>query len=98
MLIQFTEGARIDVLEAAEYYRGVKNRHGLTFADELESSLERITEGPARHPMFGPRYRRLKMRRFPFGILYVVEESQIVVTAVMHLRRSPDAWLGRTKD
>ncbi len=32
--------------------------------------------------------RRL-IRRFPCGILYIVEPDQIVIVAIMHLRRNP---------
>jgi len=36
------------------------------------------------------------VRRFPFGILYRIEPEQIVVVAVMHLRRRPGYWRDRT--
>jgi hypothetical protein len=35
------------------------------------------------------------LKRFPFGILYVATVDEIVVLAVMHLRRRPGYWQGR---
>jgi len=40
-------------------------------------------------------FRRRLLRRFPYGILYKEEESQIVIVAVMHLRRRPGYWRNR---
>ena len=38
---------------------------------------------------FGP-FRRLLIRRFPFGVFYTVEASGIVVHGVFHLSRDPN--------
>ena len=40
-------------------------------------------------------FRRRLLRRFPYGILYKEEESQIVIVAVMHLQRRPGYWRNR---
>lgn len=97
MLAFLTEEARQDVLEGASYYGLVRNRHGKTFDEELEIGLARIAQYPGRSPRFGSRFRRYKLRRFPYGILYCEEPARVIVTAVMHLRRHPSHWRQRER-
>jgi len=40
--------------------------------------------------------RRALVHRFPYGILYVPEQNQILIIAVMHLHRQPGYWQDRT--
>ncbi|MEI9897557.1 MAG: hypothetical protein WDN28_27800 [Chthoniobacter sp.] len=35
------------------------------------------------------------MWTFPFGIVYACRDEQILVLAIMHLKREPDYWVGR---
>jgi hypothetical protein len=39
--------------------------------------------------------RRCLARRFPYGVLYFMEQGDILILAVMHLHRSPDYWKAR---
>jgi hypothetical protein len=44
---------------------------------------------------FRPRIYRRLVPGFPFGILYRIDAHEIVVLAVMHLRRRPGYWMDR---
>ncbi len=35
------------------------------------------------------------MNRFPYGVVYTVRGADLVIIAVMHLRRKPGYWQGR---
>jgi len=39
--------------------------------------------------------RRALVRRFPYGVFYVVEGQALLVLAVAHVRRQPAYWLAR---
>jgi hypothetical protein len=39
--------------------------------------------------------RRCLVNRFPYGVLYSIESTEIFILAVMHLRRDPDYWKKR---
>jgi hypothetical protein len=51
------------------------------------------------HPEAAPKVkgeiRRRILTRFPYAILYQVDPDEIVILAVMHLRRNPEYWHGR---
>jgi len=40
-------------------------------------------------------FRRSLVNRFPFGILYSVQNDQIYILAVMHLHKEPGYWKKR---
>ncbi|WP_233787150.1 hypothetical protein [Dulcicalothrix desertica] len=39
--------------------------------------------------------RRCMTRRFPYGILYTIEQHYILILAVMHCSREPGYWKSR---
>lgn len=96
MRVLLTTEAKRDVLNAAGRYGLVRNRHGETFDEAFEKAARRIAENPNRGTRFGPRFRRVRLNRFPYGVLFVLEDAEtVLITAVMHLRRAPDAWSER---
>ncbi len=38
---------------------------------------------------------RCLARRFPYGVLYFMNQNEILILAVMNLHRSPDYWKSR---
>ncbi|MBL8449326.1 MAG: hypothetical protein JNM32_05310 [Dechloromonas sp.] len=51
---------------------------------------------PLAWALLDERIRRVLINRFPYGVLYVPQESGILIVAVMHLSREPDYWRSRT--
>jgi plasmid stabilization system protein ParE len=45
--------------------------------------------------LFGRRLRRLLVPRFPYGLLYRVEDERIFIVAVAHFSRRPGYWRSR---
>ena len=41
--------------------------------------------------------RRCQIRRFPYGIIYAIDEEVLFILAVMHLHRDPECWKDRLK-
>jgi len=63
---------------------------------KFSGALTKIEEAPLSYPHIRKKVRRALIRRFPFGIYYIVEGDDIVVLAVMHGRRDPAKWRDRT--
>ncbi|MCZ6674550.1 MAG: type II toxin-antitoxin system RelE/ParE family toxin [Verrucomicrobia bacterium] len=40
-------------------------------------------------------FRRHLLARFPYGIIYRIDDDVIYVVAVMHLKRNPGYWKNR---
>jgi plasmid stabilization system protein ParE len=83
--------------DAVAYYDGLSAGLGAEFAAEIRDSLGRITEYPEAWQLLGPRVRRYRLKRFPYGLVYRLLESEVIVVAVMHLHREPDYWKEQAK-
>ena len=89
---RFTSAALSELREATLYYEQAGSGLGATFLDEIDATLDRILRFPrAWHPM-SSRTRRCRTHRFPFGVFYQVRRDEILITAVMDLRRDPRRW------
>ena len=81
--------------EAIDYYEVCQAGLGQDFYTEVNSAIGRIRDLPEAWPVFDGDVRRCLTYRFPYGVLYSIEEDGIFVLAVMHLKRSPDYWKHR---
>lgn len=89
---RFTSAALSELKEATFYYEGKEVGLGRGFLDEIGSAIDRILRFPyAWHPV-SARSRRCRTHRFPFGLLYQIRTDEILITAVMDLRRDPRRW------
>jgi toxin ParE1/3/4 len=90
--IRFIPEAEADVMDAYGWY----NERGQGIADEFRRSVDGCLAAIARHPSAFPivhrELRRALLRRFPYGIFYLVEGAEVVVFGCMHAARDPKAW------
>lgn len=92
---EFHPEARFEFRESAAFYEGCRSGLGVAFADEIESVIERILEAPDRWPFLEQDVRRCLAHRFPFGVLYTIEQDYVLIIAVMHCSRRPGYWRHR---
>lgn len=98
MALVYAAEARAELIEAAAYYELCKTDLGKDFLSETQSAVERLVSAPLRWRKFSGRFRRCRVRRFPYGVVYAVEADGIFVAAFMHLKRRPGYWKKRLRD
>ncbi|NML23709.1 type II toxin-antitoxin system RelE/ParE family toxin [Pseudoflavitalea sp. G-6-1-2] len=80
-----------DMQEAFEWYEQQKEGLGFDFIDEVENSFEKIKKHPHYYTAINARYRRLKVNRFPYLVVFETEAETVIVNSVFHTsRRSPN--------
>ncbi len=82
-------GAEADLDDAYAWYEAALPGLGEAFLQSVSASLARIQRDPEAYPISHLRVRRAPVRRFPFGIFYVVRGERIDIIAVYHARRRP---------
>lgn len=82
---------------AAAFYNQQSEGLGGQFALEVRKTLDRISAFPEACPVLSERTRRCRVRRFPYGVIYHIQDDTLLIVAVMHLRRHPAAWRGRVQ-
>jgi len=84
-----------EVKASYQWYQTQAEGLGDDFLHELELACQTIVEFPATWPRLRKSYRRFLLSRFPFSVVYRVENSTIFVVAVMHNSRRPGYWQTR---
>jgi plasmid stabilization system protein ParE len=84
--------AEADIAEAFAWYEAQRPGLGTEFKAALVDLLQTIEDAPERVPVIRGRTRRALLRRFPFGVFYVLDPELIAVTACLHGRRNPRRW------
>lgn len=97
MQIRLLEIAQVEFDDSIEYYNSESDGLGDEFLVEVLHAFDRINNFPqAWHP-FTDTTRRCQLRRFPYGIIYQILDTEILVIAVANLHRNPDYWKDRIK-
>ncbi len=87
--------AATDIEEAYIWYERRRRGLGADFLLCLEEVFGRLLRDPGLYPVVYRDVRRALVRRFPYGVFYLVEESRVVVLAVFHSSRDPKEWQSR---
>lgn len=95
MSLIWNDSARLELLEAASYYGHIDDELGGRFAASVEAALLRLRSNPRMHRRFDGEIRKVRLERFPYAVLYRIEETELHVLALMHLHREPGYWHGR---
>lgn len=93
--VVFLRPAEEEMLDAAWYYEQQVIGLGESFLDKVNTAVRDIAEHPFRWPVIRPNIRLRLVHRFPYGLYYRVDQDEIVILAVAHLRRRPMYWIER---
>lgn len=87
--------AELDIQDAFEYYEAQSPGLGSEFVRAIDACLSGIGRNPQAYPIIYKQVRRALIRRFPYGILYLVAQDVVSVLACFHGRRNPKSWQDR---
>jgi plasmid stabilization system protein ParE len=89
--------ALVEARNAAAFYEDSQPGLGKAFLAGVEAATEEIVRHPLMWRRIKGRFRRYLIPRFPYGLIYAVQDNTIYVAAVMHLKRKPGYWATRTR-
>lgn len=69
---------------------------GGEFLDEEQRVIGLTEENPQSYLLVHDEIYRAVIRRFPFGIFYLLEGGTAIVLAVIHANKGPISWKTRT--
>ncbi|MBI1811716.1 MAG: type II toxin-antitoxin system RelE/ParE family toxin [Nitrospirae bacterium] len=97
MTFSFHSEAESEFYEAIDYYENSALGLGYDFSLEVLAAIQNVVSYPTVWPIIEEDIRRCLVNRFPYGVVYSIEQSEIFILAVMHLRRHPDYWKNRVR-
>ena len=93
MYVILTELAQRELEDAVLYYELEVDGLGIRFEEEVKRSVRRIVQFSKASSKEQVEVRRYVLHRFPYKILYSIEEEHIVIIAIAHQHRKPDYWI-----
>ena len=86
-----------DILKAVDWYERQRPGLGAKFADELRRSVRSLRVNPL---LYRIRHTRHRVRwvlahRFPYRIVFVVDDDVITILAVTHTKQYEQHWKSR---
>ncbi len=98
MKVIFSEIAKYELDDAVSYYELQFEGLGNRFKNEVKSSVIRILRYPEAWPIERGEIRKYTMSKFPYKILYSIENDHIFIVALAHQHRKPNYWINRLPD
>jgi len=95
MKVLFSKPAQLEVDDAVTWYDTQSSGLGTQFLDDLDRTVRRIVAYPLSCQEIEPELRRGLLSRFPYGIIYGIDDDTIIIIAVAHLHREPRYWINR---
>jgi plasmid stabilization system protein ParE len=91
--------AEFDLESAHDYYEGKRLALGREFVHEYRRGVDRILENPRSWAPLDHIYRRYRLHRFPYGIVYRQSSTadEVVIVAVTNLSQKPGFWRKRDR-
>ncbi|TYQ28822.1 type II toxin-antitoxin system RelE/ParE family toxin [Pseudanabaena sp. UWO310] len=91
----FHPDALAEYSEAVQYYAEQRTEIAQAFINAIEDAIFRIKDSPNRYATIDEDIRRCMAKKFPYGILYTIEQDYILILAVMHCSRAVGYWKNR---
>ena len=86
-----------ELAEAIQFYEDRSAGLGSRFRDHVSGAVDFLREFPLAAPVLDFGVRKRVVRKFPYNLLYSVEDEYIFILAVAHHKRRPDYWVDRLK-
>ncbi len=86
------EDARRDIRMVHSWYSEQSVKVAISFLKALNSIIKRIGRTPYQTQIRYGSIRIVFLKRFPFGIHFMVTENVIIILAVFHTSQDPKDW------
>ncbi|MDQ6761703.1 MAG: type II toxin-antitoxin system RelE/ParE family toxin [Bacteroidota bacterium] len=78
-----------ELQEAFEWYEKQKQGLGFLLLEEVENCFEKLSLNPQYYTYINKKYRRIKVKKFPYLIVYEIEKSAVFINSFFHEKRNP---------
>lgn len=93
--LRFDSAARAELLHETKFYGATRPGTGIKFQGAVQLALDRIKRSPATGKADEADCRRMRVKGFPFSVVYREEQDEIVIYAVRPDAKDPGYWLER---
>lgn len=86
-----SKDAENDAINAVDYYDNINSKLGDRFIKELSDTYSKIQQNPDSFSFINAssELRDIKLKSFPYVVIYIVSKTNVVVIAVLNTHRKP---------
>jgi plasmid stabilization system protein ParE len=88
--------AEAEIDEASRWYEAQNPGLGAEFLRVVDAAFGALQRNPLQYQIVYRQVRRAGLRRFPYGLVYRIRQSKVIVISCVHGRRHPRRWQNRT--
>lgn len=89
MRIKISPFAEIDILESIDFYECKRSGLGDEFLEEINLIIKAIVTNPQIFPAEYQDFQTALLKRFPFKVIFIIEDNICYIIAVFHHKRNP---------
>ena len=94
--IEFRPEAEAEAYKSFDWYEEREPGLGARFRDAVEEVIAAIASRPNSFPIIDDTiFRRAVLDKFPFVIIYALEDNTLVIASIFHTSRKPPIWQDR---
>jgi toxin ParE1/3/4 len=93
--VEFTFAAEAEALQAFFWYETIKKGLGEDFKTSVDLKVKLLQQNPKAYSFIYKDIRSVKIKTFPYNLIYRVFDSKIQIIAIFHHSRNPREWKKR---
>ena len=90
--------AEEELNESGDYYEFRQPGLGIRMGHAVLAAIGEAAINPERYRAVAHGCRAIRVKRFPFRVIYRFTGAAIQIIAIMHDSRRPGCWIDRTRD
>jgi toxin ParE1/3/4 len=87
--------AEEEIQEALDHYNHINIELAQSLLGIIGKSIAEIKKNPFLFQKINKRFRKANIERFPFQIIFKVENNELLIFAFAHHKRKPNYWKKR---
>ena len=95
--VRFLEAASAEFEAQIGYFDEQLAGLGDRFDAEVRSAIALVREHPQIGRAVAKHLRKLRLRKFPFNVIYALDAEEVVIVAIAPHRRKPNYWRDRLR-
>ena len=98
MKIEIHELASCEFDDAIDWYELQSEGLGIRFKKSIVDQITKISKNPSWFPKETDSIYKAYIPKFPYKVLFSIEEDKIIIWAIAHMHRKPWYWQSRKSD
>ena len=92
MELAFHRLAAVELRVAYGWYAARDEAVAGRFLQSIDQAIARVLADPESHPIDRKHFRCVRVRRFPYALVFEYQQSRVLIVAVAHAKRRPGYW------